>query len=288
MTAYQFWFKSQWGAVGSDKLPIDAAQLIKTAWDELPDDKRWPFTEAAEADSERFSEELEQWNTSKRESLSHRDGEHIACRSAPAAAPSSSFAVTALAADVGGVPKAGEDGRSSLRATAKAWGPASSTSGRSGSNICVVGTLRERPADDGYQLRTCCVCTKWARCKEECQNCCRGVCRDCVRYMGITPGTGLWTCPDCLRGSSSDSETSYSDDDDSETFYAPTEVRSRTIAARCTRNSFVCAACKCSLSGKGWRCAQCKSVTYCGAKCQARHWPVHKRSCNSAAASSGQ
>ena len=40
-----------------------------------------------------------------------------------------------------------------------------------------------------------------------------------------------------------------------------------------------CAECQQALGGKGWRCGQCRQVAYCGAKCQSRHWPLHKRTC---------
>ena len=50
----------------------------------------------------------------------------------------------------------------------------------------------------------------------------------------------------------------------------------REVAAALTG---ACAECQQALGGKGWRCGQCKQVAYCGAKCQSRHWRLHKRTC---------
>jgi hypothetical protein len=44
-------------------------------------------------------------------------------------------------------------------------------------------------------------------------------------------------------------------------------------------STVACAECQQALGGKGWRCGQCRQVAYCGAKCQSRHWPLHKRTC---------
>ena len=45
----------------------------------------------------------------------------------------------------------------------------------------------------------------------------------------------------------------------------------------------VCAHCGVA-SGKLLRCGRCKTVQYCGSKCQTKHYPAHKVACRASAA----
>ena len=43
-----------------------------------------------------------------------------------------------------------------------------------------------------------------------------------------------------------------------------------------------CAACGAAVGGRQqgyYRCSQCETAVYCGAECQAEHWPAHRSEC---------
>jgi len=56
----------------------------------------------------------------------------------------------------------------------------------------------------------------------------------------------------------------------------------RRSGRRRPRTQLQCAECGRTPAEGGWRCANCKSVTYCGTRCQARHWPYHRHYCHMA------
>ncbi len=44
-------------------------------------------------------------------------------------------------------------------------------------------------------------------------------------------------------------------------------------------NRSVCTTCGGATTAK-WSCSTCFKARYCGAECQAKHWPTHKKTCS--------